>query len=578
MARWRKRTPDARVVDSLSRQTRLPGFLARLLVNRGHTEPAEVERHLTASPMGLHDPQLFEGMDAAADRILRAVRDGETILVHGDYDVDGVTGTSLLMRLLRLLGADAVWHIPNRLVDGYSFGAHSIERARTTGAKVVISVDNGTSAVDVIDGLCELGVDTIVTDHHEPPPPGPDGEVRLPDALAILNPKLPGSSYPWRELCGGAVAFKLAWGVVQARAGGRKSTAEEKVFLEEATAYVAIATVCDVVPLVDENRVFARYGLKALAQSKSPGLEALLRVAGLAGRPLTAEDVAFQIGPRINASGRLGSAETAVECLLAADESGARDLAHQLDQLNQKRRTIEREVLVEARREAERFPDDPVLFVAGQGWHQGVVGIVAARLTEEFHRPAIVIGLDGDEGRGSARTVEGFDVLAAMSGARDHLERFGGHTQAAGLEIRSERVEAAREAVQVRARELLADGGPNEEELWIDVELPFRDMTTDTMRHLDRLAPFGEENAKPVFLSSGVHLARPAREVGQDGGHLMLSLRDGDHVLKAMAFRQGERLGELAMGKPIDVVYTPRWNTFRGETNLELELIDFRKS
>ncbi len=523
--------------------------------------------------MGLHDPRLFPDMDAATERIERAIRDGETILVHGDYDVDGVTGTALLMRLFELIGAKAVWHIPNRLVDGYSFGAHSIDRARKTGAKVVISVDNGTSAHEVIAGLREIGVDTIVTDHHEPPA-GP-----LPDATAIINPKLDGSTYPWRELCGGAVAFKLAWGLAQARSNGRKATPEMKAFLEEATAYVAIATVCDVVPLVDENRVFARYGLRALETSASAGLRALCKVAGINGRALTAEDVAFQIGPRINASGRLGSAHHAVECLLARDEASALAFATKLDELNIERREIERAVLREARTMATDYADTerhPVLVLAAQGWHQGVVGIVAARLTEEFDRPAVVIGLDGESGRGSARTVGTFSVLDAITGAAPHLERFGGHTAAAGLEIRTSEVDNARSAIEARAMEMLAGGAHAPQELWIDYELPFTDMTVDTMRHLDRLAPFGEDNEKPIFASRSVHLARPPREVGADGGHLMLSLRTADHVLKAMAFGQGARLAELHMGRPLDIAYTPRWNTFRGQTNLELELHDFR--
>ncbi|HED66818.1 MAG TPA: single-stranded-DNA-specific exonuclease RecJ [Planctomycetes bacterium] len=571
MVQWRRKTPDPAAVRTLVVRERLPEVLAHLLVNRGHDSAEAVRAHLEASPMQLHDPFLFEGMDRATERLARAIRDGETILVHGDYDVDGVTGTSLLMLLLELVGAKAVWHIPNRLVDGYSFGAHSVERARSCGASVVISVDNGTSAADVIRDLAAIGVDTIVTDHHEPPPDG-----TLPDAVAILNPKLSGSTYPWRELCGGAMAFKLAWGLVQHLSDGSSvRRARLKEFLEEATAYVAIATVCDVVPLLDENRVFARYGLKALAQSKAPGLRALVEVAGIAGRRLSAEDVAFQIGPRINASGRLGSAHQAVECLLARDPATARRFAVQLDTLNKKRREIEREVLVEARAQAGDFPADPVLVVAGQGWHQGVVGIVAARLTEEFGKPAIVIGLDGERGRGSARTVGSFSILEAMSGAEEHLERFGGHTQAAGLEIRSDRVADARAAIVERAREMLERAPLGEEELWVDCELPFPSMNEDTMRHIDRLAPFGERNETPVFLSRGVHLAEPAREVGAEGGHLMLRLRDGAHVLRAMAFRQGSRLGELRLGTPIDVVYSPRWNTFRGRTNLELQVHDF---
>jgi single-stranded-DNA-specific exonuclease len=440
---------------------------------------------------------------------------------------------------------------------------------------VVISVDNGTSAHAVIAALKERGVDTVVTDHHEAPS-GP-----LPDAFAIVNPKLPGSRYPMRELCGGAVAFKLAWGLCQHVWGARRVSEEFKRFLEEATAYVAIATVCDVVPLVDENRVFARFGLKALERTKNPGLAALLEVSGLAGTALGAEDVGFQIGPRLNASGRLGSAERAVECLLASDSTSARRHALELDSLNKQRKEIENAVLVEARAAARACADPlehPVLVLAGQGWHQGVVGIVAARLTEEFGRPAVVIGLEGQLGRGSARTVGRFSVLEAIAGAAPHLERFGGHEQAAGLEIRAANVAAARAAITERARAMLADAGHPESALAIDCELPFEHMTSERMRELERLAPFGAHNDAPVFLARAVHLAEPPRAVGTDRSHLLLRLRKGAHVLKALAFRAGARLDELALGRPIDAVFTPKWNTFRGETSLELELLDFRRA
>jgi single-stranded-DNA-specific exonuclease len=569
---WRLRSPAPERVAALEGRG-IPRLLATLLVARGHTEPERAAAHLAASPMALHDPFLLPGMAAATTRIARAVRERETILVHGDYDVDGVTGTALLIRLLRLLGARAAWHIPNRLEHGYSFGEHSLERAAAEGARVVISVDNGTSAHAVIAALKERGVDTVVTDHHEAPP-GP-----LPDATAIVNPKLSSSRYPMRELCGGAVAFKLAWGLCQEVLGERRVSEELKRFLEEATAYVAIATVCDVVPLLDENRVFARFGLKALESTRNPGLAALLEIAGLAGARLTAGDVGFQIGPRLNASGRLGSAERAVELLLASDAASARRLALELDELNRKRKEIEAAVLREARAAARECADPaehPVLVLAGQGWHQGVVGIVAARLTEEFGRPAIVIGLDGSSGRGSARTVGRFSVLEAIAGAAPHLERFGGHEQAAGLEIKSENVPLARAAIAERARAMLDGAGHPESVLEIDCELPFERVTRAQMKELERLSPFGAHNDAPVFLSRAVHLAEPPRAVGSERSHLLLQLRKGSHVLKALAFRAGARLEELALGRPIDAVFTPRWNTFRGETSLELELLDFR--
>jgi len=573
--RWRVGTQDPAEVRRVARRHGLPELVAGVLLARGHADEEAAERHLRASAMELHDPFLLPGMEAATDRLAHAVRNGERILVHGDYDVDGVTGTTLLMRLFALVGGRAVWHIPNRLVDGYSFGPHSIERARAEEARVVVSVDNGTTAHEVIADLAALGIDTVVTDHHEALP-GP-----LPDARAIVNPKLPGSTYPWPELCGGAVAFKLAWGLARELSGAQRVTPELRGFLEDATALVAIATVCDVVPLLDENRILARLGLAAMERTRQVGLRALLASAGLGGRRPTAEDVAFQIGPRINASGRLGSAEAAVELLLTSDVERARRLAGRIEELNQRRKEIELEV-TRAALEAARAQEDPerhpVLVLAGEGWHQGVVGIVAARLVERFHRPAIVIGLDGDEGRGSARSVAGFSVLEAMHGAAAHFVRYGGHEQAAGCEVRAEAVDRVREAVCARARELLGEAPYPEPELLIDVELPLPGLTPEVMHQLDRLAPFGVRNEKPVLLSRGVFLAEVPREVGSDGSHLLLRLRHGATAFKAMAFGMADRLPELRLGVPIDAVYTPRWNTFRGETKLELELHDFRRA
>lgn len=574
--RWTLAEADPDRVRRLAGEHSLPELVARMLVLRGVPDE-EVGAHLERSPRGLHDPDLMPGMGAACERLSRAIDAGETILIHGDYDVDGVTGTALLMRCLRLLGADVHWHIPNRLVDGYSFGEHSIERARATGATLGISVDNGTSAFETIAALADAGVDTIVTDHHEPPLPHPKYGA-LPPATAIVNPKLPDSSYPWRELCGGAVAFKLAWGIAKHRAGGERVSPAMRDFLTEAMSYVAIATIADVVPMRDENRVLAWCGLKALRAATHPGLRALCEVAGIDGRPLTPEDVGFQIGPRINASGRLGSAERAVELLLAEDAGTARRLAGELDTLNRRRKEIEQAVMAEARAEAQRLverDDPPVLVLAGQGWHQGVVGIVAARLTESFARPAIVIGLDGDSGRGSARSVRGFDVLSAMRGADGLYEGYGGHAQAAGCEVRADAVDAIREAVCARALELDEEGARTAE-LRIDAEVPLESMTPETMRQLDRLEPWGSGHAPPTFLSRDLRLAQPPRVVGSEGQHLMLRVRRGPHVLKAMAFRMASRAGELALGAPLDLVHRPKWNTFRGETTLELQALDFR--
>lgn len=570
---WRLRRADPTRVELLTRDRDVGSALAALLILRGHGEPESAIAHLSPSLHGLHDPALLPGMDAACERLTKAIRDRETILVHGDYDVDGVTGTALLVRLLRLLGARHAWHIPDRFSDGYSFGAHSLERARSEGARVVVSVDNGTSSAETIGALADMGVDTIVTDHHEPPLSD------LPPAVALVNPKLADSRYPFRDLCGGAVAFKLAWGLCQHLSEGRRVRSDLREFLVEAMAYVAIATVCDVVPLVDENRILAHFGLRSLERSAHPGLRALVEVAGLGGAPLLAEGVGFQIGPRLNAAGRLGNAATAVECLASEDAARARALARRLDELNGERKEVERALVGEALAAARPFADageHPVLVVAGQGWHQGVVGIVAARLAERFARPAVVIGLDGETGRGSARSVPGVDLLELLHGGAGHALRYGGHAQAAGLELRAEAVEAWRAAVCERARGVLAGGRAPEQPLWIDLDLPFAEMTPELMRQMARLEPFGERNEAPVLLSRGLRLCDPPRIVGADRTHAVLQLRRGEQALKAMAFGMAARVQHLDAGAELCAVYTPRWNTFRGQTNLELVLHDFR--
>ena len=571
---WRLRLLDRGRAEELVRAHRLHPALAALLASRGFHEPGRVLEHLDPKLGALHDPARLPGMAAATARLARAIERGETILVHGDYDVDGVTGTALLMRLLALVGARAHWHIPNRFTDGYAFGKHSIERARAVGASVVISVDNGTSSLETIRELAALGIDTIVTDHHEPPVSG-----ELPPAVAIVNPKLAGSQYPFRELCGGAVAFKLAWGLSVELSGSQKVRAELREFLVEAMAYVAIATVCDVVPLVDENRILARYGLRALEASKNPGLRALLEVSKLDGQRLEGDDVAFRIGPRINASGRLGSAHKAVELLLAPDATVARRAALELDLLNEERKRIEAGVLELALRAAEPYADrerHPVLVVAGEGWHQGVVGIVAARLVERFERPAVVIGIDGASGRGSARSVPGFSILDALHGGSAHTLRYGGHEQAAGLEIEAQSLELFRDCVCARAREILGGGEFPAREILIDQELPFGELDGELMRQIDKLRPFGEQNDRPLFLSCGLRLAEEPRIVGADRTHLQVQLRSGAQLLKGMAFGMAARAGELRKGEDIHAVYSPKWNTFRGETKLEIELVDFR--
>lgn len=567
---WTLTSPSAEALAALQRLPGVTPLQARLLANRGHQADESCRGHLQQG-LELHDPMQLPDMEAAVERLHRAVEQGETILVHGDYDVDGVTGTTILVRLLRLLGASVEWHIPHRMRDGYSFGDHSIARAEAVGARVVVSVDNGTSAVEVIRSLKERGIDTVVTDHHEPPL----GD--LPPAVAIVNPKLPGSAYPFRELCGGAVAFKLAWGLCQRVTGAARVRPDLREFLIDSMSLVAVATVCDVVPLLDENRSLARSGLRSLAATQHAGTRALLRVCRLDKQQLTASDVGFGIGPRLNAAGRLDSAARSVELLLCEDEGRARVLAEELEALNTQRKAMTETLLESARAQARQFGDAaewPVLVLGAQGWHQGLVGIAAGRLVEEFGRPALVIGFDGDEGRGSARTVEGVDVLGLMHAGKEHMQRYGGHAQAAGCEARLEDLPALRDAICSAAREAGVADRSGPAPLALDAELPWGEVSESLQRQLDHLAPWGERNPEPLFLSSGIRLAEPARAVG-DGKHLLLKLRDGDALLKGMAFFQGERIADLQPGVDLHVVFTPTWNEFRGQRNLEVRILDF---
>ncbi len=576
--RWRLgRVPaapeHADTVARLVHAERVPEVVARLLVQRGAHTVEAAAGVLSHDLNRLHDPLALPDMGVAVERLARALTDREQVLVHGDYDVDGITGTAILVRLLRKLGGRVAWHVPHRIDDGYSFGAHSVARARELGATLVVSVDNGTASAETIDELAAAGIDTIVTDHHEPP----DGP--LPRAVALVNPKLPTSSYPFRGLCGSAVAFKLGVALCQRVSGGPRVRDDLRGVLFDAMGYVALATICDVVPLVDENRLLTYHGLRALSQRPTPGVQALLELTGLAGRALSAEDVGFQLGPRINASGRMDSAARALEVLLADGPDEARRAAAVLDELNQTRRRVEREVLESALAAAAAYRDErehPMLVLAGQGWHQGVVGIVAGRLAERFGRPTLVIGLDGERGRGSARSARGLDLLELLRGGAAHMVRFGGHAQAAGCDVLASEVEALRAAIDRHARAVLGSGTPPRAELQLDTDLCLSQLDEGLMRQIDRLEPFGAENPKPLLLARDARLEEAPRVVGADGTHLMLHVRRGVKTFKAMAFGQGHRAGELALGRPLHLAYTPRWNTFRGTTQLELVVEDFQ--
>jgi single-stranded-DNA-specific exonuclease len=550
------------LVQSLREELMLPEVICRLLALRGHSPADTAKRYLRPRLDQLLPPEQMLDMGRAVDRLVKAIRDGETILIHGDYDVDGMCSTTLLTRSLRLLGATVVPFIPQRLVDGYDLTDAGVRAAQAAGATVVVTCDCGTSAVHPVAALQAAGIDVIISDHHLP---GGD----LPNAFAVLNPKRPGCESEDKDLAAVGVAFKLALAVTRALGGN-----ENNIF--GMLDLVALATIADVAPLKGENRVFARYGLKMLAQSQNIGLRALIRAAGLDGKPLTAGRVGFILAPRLNAVGRLGKALRGVELLMATSEHDANAIARELEELNARRQEIDRAVLKEARERVLALDLDETfgIVLAADGWHPGVIGIVASRLVEEFGRPTILIGLDGDEGKGSGRSISRFDLHAGIGRCKHLLKRFGGHRSAAGVTIARDQVDEFARAFNASARSNLTldDLVP---ELRVDMEVDIADVTLEFEALLRHLEPCGMGNPSPMLVTRGVRLASPPRTVGDGGLKLMIDTGTRDPI-EAIGWTMGARIGELDVSRPFDIAYRLERDEFRGKVRLQARLADFR--
>lgn len=554
---------DEAVVERLQRQAGVSRVVARLLAARGFTDPDAVRSFLRPDPAMLHDPLALPDMAVAVSRLARAVTAREPVAVYGDYDVDGQTSVALMVRTLQNLGAAVRWYIPERQSEGYGLNLEAVERLAAEGVRLLVTVDCGTQSAAEVDRARELGMDVIVTDHHEP---GAD----LPAAAAVVNPKRADSSYPFRELAGVGVAYKLLTAL------GRHLG--HPVPAPDGLALTALGTIADVCPLLDENRALVKAGLEQIHRHPSVGVAALARAAGLDHRRLTATQVAFVLAPRLNAAGRIQHARLGVELLLAEDPDRAAALAHELNEANRVRQQIEADILAEAVAQVERdnLLSDWVLVVAGDGWHPGVIGIVAARLVERFGRPAVVVALDGDQGKGSARSIDGFDLFWALSRCEDLLARYGGHAMAAGLAVERRTLPALRARLNEVAAGVLgpADLLPR---IRVDLEVSLGQVDEGLVRELDALAPFGAGNPTPVLAARGVRLLG-TRTVGADGGHLKLSLRcpDTGQVHEAIAFGAGS-LQEAAMpGSELDVAFTLQLNEGYGKTRVDLVLRSMR--
>jgi single-stranded-DNA-specific exonuclease len=544
----------------------IPPVVARLLCQRGFSDPELAERFLNPSLGQLHDPMALADMKIAVDRILAAIARKERIAIHGDYDVDGITSTVILRRSLELLGAEVVHFIPERLKDGYGLQPAAIERLHADGVGLIISVDCGIRGADAALRARELGVDLIITDHHEP-------DDVLPPALAVINPKRHDCSYPDKNLAGVGVALKL----VQALCG---RTGRENL-LPGFVKVAAIGTLADVVPLVGENRIIAKIGLELLTKGPHKiGLRSLLDVCGLTGKTIDSYHIGFMLAPRVNAAGRMSTPDIATRLLLASDESmgdQARTLAMQLDAENVRRQEEEGEILAAAKKIVQTDPDvgaRSVLVVAGEGWHRGVIGIVASKLVDAFHRPAIVLSIDGAVAYGSCRSISRFNMLAALERSSQLMIRFGGHKQAAGLTIEASRIRELRTTVNDVADEIL---GPEDlmPRIRIDGDLSFRTITGPVAAGVTSLAPFGAGNPRPVFAARGVEIIDGPRKLKER--HLKMALRQDGRIFRAVAWRAAELHDYLTEHRAaLDVAFSLEQNQFNGETFVELTLSDMK--
>lgn len=565
---WRIAQPDPGVVDTLVRALDLPPVIAQLLVNRGVAEPDAARRFLYPSLDDLRDPGCLPDVDRAVDRLAVALEKKERIFIHGDYDADGVTSAAVCLRALTALGADVIGHVPKR-TDGYDLQVAGVEKAKAAGASLILTADCGVCAIEAVAHARILGLDVVITDHHRP-------GTELPDAVAVVNPYRDGCEAPFKHLCGAGVVFKVLDALV-----ARVAPQHRASFRRSVVDLVALGTVADVTPIVDENRILVAHGLRALAQSRKPGLRALLVTLDLMGKKLSAQNISWKLGPRLNAAGRMEDADLAYRLLITRDPDEAEQLAVQLAALHEKTREETARVTTEALAEAlsPEHAERRVLVLAREAWGKSVVGIAATRIAEQCRRPVILLSYDRetDHFHGSARSWGEFNLHTAFHDCAELLGRFGGHSQSAGVSLPAGNLDAFRE----RLHELAADAvslEPAAPELRIDAEVDGREWTGSLVEQLEVLGPFGRENPEPVFVTRGAMALAP-RRMGKEGSHFRMDARlpGSATPLKAIAWSGGDWADLLTPGEEVDIVYTPQINEWNGRASVELLLHDLRK-
>ena len=576
--RWTIRAHDPGLIQSIERNSGVSSIIAQILALRGIVKPNDVDSFLDLRMTGLRHPDTLPGLPQAAELIHDSVSANEKIYIYGDYDADGMTSTAILYLCLKKMGANVSYYVPNRLDDGYGVSTSALQKIKSRGAQLVITVDCGITSVREVQAAHEMGLKMVITDHHH------IGGA-IPTADAVVHPALPGHDYPFLGLCGAGVAFKLAWALCQKHCQSEKLPKDFRELLFGCVALAAIGTVADVVPLRDENRILVHHGLGCMRQFTNIGLQYLMKLAKLDSKErLEAEDLAFTIGPRLNAAGRLGQAQLGVELLTCDTEERAIALGDYINELNKTRDKLDRQILKSAKKVIEEQHDpesEPALVIAQPDWHLGVIGIAAGRIAELYHRPAILISTDPMNSRpgvGSGRSACGVDLYRALADSSQHLVKFGGHKAAAGLAIEPNQIDAFRDdfcvhvSNQVSVEELVP-------ELEIDAEALLSQMTLPAMTELQRLAPFGQENPRPVLCCTGVQLASPPATMGADGRHISLQLKQFNSRIRAVGFGKVDWLEEIDPQDGVyDFVFRPVINEFRGMKKVELHLVDFRPS
>ena len=560
---WRVKPENPLLRTILSKKLKVSPIVAQLLINRGIYTVNAARNFLSGDLKEIGSPELLKDMDKAVSRLSEALRKREKILVYGDYDADGITATALLVNFLRRLGGNVNYYVPHRINEGYGLHPEALERAKETGHTVVVTVDCGISALDTVKQNNQLGgPEIIITDHHEPP-----GE--LPPAVAVINPKRPDCDYPFKELAGVGVALKLGQALEEAM--GIKDAMWQQ-FLD----LVCVGTVADVVPLKGENRILVKNGLTALANTSNIGLQALIQGSSLKKDSLDTRQVAFALAPRLNAAGRLGDARLAVDLLLAGDFEEAREITSRLNQGNQRRQKVESMVLAEALDMLESRPElaeKKVLVLGSETWHPGVIGIVASRILEKFYRPTLLVALEGELGKGSARSIPGFHMYKALEQCKDNLLDFGGHALAAGFSLRSDHVDDFREAINDYAERILTP------ELMVpDIELDavisLQEINKELINQLDKLWPYGHGNPNPILACHDVSLLN-YKEVGKEGAHLKMMVKDGQVTIDGIGFNLGSYAETLAT-RDVDLAFVPTVNWWNGKESLQLEVKDIQ--